>query len=108
MAIQISVPEPNDGLGSSQYLCGVINYPSMEEVKKKFEGTRLGTMSSDLDDWCFRITNVFLNEKGLEIVDFSSLESFIKEYRPYMGYSSLKNKKKNGKTFAEIKEETNK
>lgn len=109
IVIQISVPEPNDGLGLSQYLCGVINYPSLEMVKDKFKGTHLGTMSSDLDDWCFRISNeALLKEKGVEIVDFSGLELFIKEYSSCMGYSSLKNKKKTGKTFAEMKKETNK
>ena len=78
-------------------------------VNNKFKGTHLGIMSCDLEDWCFYISNEFLlKEKGVEIVDFSDLELFIKEYRPYMGHSSLKNKKKTGKTFAEMKKETNK
>jgi len=108
MAVKVYVPEPNEGRGDSYPLCLVVNYPSLEAVKEKFKGTHLGPMSVDLEDHNFYEGKYYPSENTVELVNFSNLEDFIKEYRPYMGHYSLKLKEKTGKTFATIKEEAQK
>ena len=101
--IEVLIPEPNEGRGF-EILCGVKNAPSKKSVQETFSGTKLGPMSTELDEFCFRATkDNFLKNSGIEIVDFSELREFIKEYRPYMGYYSLKRKLKQKLTFAEMK-----